>query len=898
MLSGDARHTQQQSPLIGRDRARETLHHAILRAVQGVPSVVGIRGRGGMGKTRVCAEAASYARLLGVTVVAGRAVAATSTIPFAPLANGVRRALADAPSDASALLALRRVLEGAEANGAEGLPGAVSALRRLVASFGHPLLVILDDLHHADRYSTQLLAALASQLSDEHLCIVASSGFHSPNDELLRSSCAEGALHDIDLPPLDEAAASELVRCTAGTTMPAHAIDAIVGSSSGNPLVLVSLATGVASSGVVPDEISDDVVARLLPNDVGCLELSKALAAAAPVALSSLPALAEAVQLSSALAEDAFDALTEAGLVEASDLGEYTLSPEALRRSVYRALGVTERRRLHRALAAGLDTLRSRGETVDVRLVAHHAASGALGVDADAARWAAAAGDVAAEVSAAQAAAWYERAVELSPLCDASRPGHLARLTDALFRAGDPTHGMVRGREALAVLRPGDERTRTVMTVVEALLAGAHSEQAMVLLEDERDYGELDACLLSLRAAASLAVGDHARAAQDLLRARQELSPSRAGLSEAPLVVQTYSAYLAHARADVEETRVRLREVQALAAGAPQQRQEWALGFGAFMLASTRMPLEAEVLLRKAEQLRVGGGTSSWTELAGVMVQACRGEWEGFLLEGARLHDEFRATGNAIGVGVLGTLLTMSRWAQGQVESPDPPRQRTRSADRVTPGIQNEAWAMHLLLRAARPRAPHLPDPGWVVGLAAPYAALLTGGGPTASSGTAAPSSPCFSQLVTSLAAAEKSFDADAAVTAVDLARSLGLPFYEAQARLAVGMLREGTGDDLTEAWRLFDEIGATRYRQRTAAALRQWGLPVPRKRRAIPGSLTQSEWQVVELISQGLRNRDIAEQLSYSLRTVETYVTRIYEKTGIGSRVDLVRARAAGTLQ
>jgi len=44
-------------------------------------------------------------------------------------------------------------------------------------------------------------------------------------------------------------------------------------------------------------------------------------------------------------------------------------------------------------------------------------------------------------------------------------------------------------------------------------------------------------------------------------------------------------------------------------------------------------------------------------------------------------------------------------------------------------------------------------------------------------------------------------------------------------------------------------------------------------------------------MIAQGYSNREIAETLKISTKTVETYKARSMEKLGLRSRVDLVRA-------
>jgi DNA-binding NarL/FixJ family response regulator len=51
------------------------------------------------------------------------------------------------------------------------------------------------------------------------------------------------------------------------------------------------------------------------------------------------------------------------------------------------------------------------------------------------------------------------------------------------------------------------------------------------------------------------------------------------------------------------------------------------------------------------------------------------------------------------------------------------------------------------------------------------------------------------------------------------------------------------------------------------------------------PAGLTVREVEVLRLISQGLTNAQVAEQLVISPRTVNTHLTSIYNKLGVESR-------------
>jgi DNA-binding CsgD family transcriptional regulator len=54
--------------------------------------------------------------------------------------------------------------------------------------------------------------------------------------------------------------------------------------------------------------------------------------------------------------------------------------------------------------------------------------------------------------------------------------------------------------------------------------------------------------------------------------------------------------------------------------------------------------------------------------------------------------------------------------------------------------------------------------------------------------------------------------------------------------------------------------------------------------------SLSESELRVAELVARGHSNREIAERLYMSHRTVGSHLYRIFPKLGLRSRVELAR--------
>lgn len=62
---------------------------------------------------------------------------------------------------------------------------------------------------------------------------------------------------------------------------------------------------------------------------------------------------------------------------------------------------------------------------------------------------------------------------------------------------------------------------------------------------------------------------------------------------------------------------------------------------------------------------------------------------------------------------------------------------------------------------------------------------------------------------------------------------------------------------------------------------------------------LSEREAEVLKLIAHGYSNKELAEQLCLSIKTVETYKNRLCEKLQLNSRVDIVRyAISQGWLQ
>lgn len=112
-------------------------------------------------------------------------------------------------------------------------------------------------------------------------------------------------------------------------------------------------------------------------------------------------------------------------------------------------------------------------------------------------------------------------------------------------------------------------------------------------------------------------------------------------------------------------------------------------------------------------------------------------------------------------------------------------------------------------------------------------------------------------------------------------------------------VLKEAAEADLLTAIRAVARGGAFIDPAMTATMIQGYLHPAASPPRMPDASgLSARELEVLKLVAQGYANREIAEQLFISVKTVETHKAHIGEKLGLRSRVDLMRyARAHGLL-
>jgi DNA-binding CsgD family transcriptional regulator len=136
---------------------------------------------------------------------------------------------------------------------------------------------------------------------------------------------------------------------------------------------------------------------------------------------------------------------------------------------------------------------------------------------------------------------------------------------------------------------------------------------------------------------------------------------------------------------------------------------------------------------------------------------------------------------------------------------------------------------------------------------------------------------------------------------AIAIFDDLGLAVDAARTRLllARALAAADAGAAVAEArgaLEALETIGAARDADEAAALIRSLGARAPRGGPSAEGPLTRREREVATLVAAGLGNREIADRLFITRKTVEHHVSSILAKLGLGGRAELA-ARAASLL-
>ena len=117
----------------------------------------------------------------------------------------------------------------------------------------------------------------------------------------------------------------------------------------------------------------------------------------------------------------------------------------------------------------------------------------------------------------------------------------------------------------------------------------------------------------------------------------------------------------------------------------------------------------------------------------------------------------------------------------------------------------------------------------------------------------------------------------------------IDMPFELGRTLLALGEAqrrfkqRRAAGASIRAALETFRTLGAPLWATKAEEGLARIGA-----RAASPEELTPTEQRVAGLVAEGLTNREVADALFVSVKTVEANLSRIFQKLGITSRRQL----------
>jgi DNA-binding CsgD family transcriptional regulator len=258
-----------QSRLVGRAAELSRLQGLLTAAAAGRPVVALVSGDAGVGKTRLVAELAAGARERGFTVLVGRCAELADSVPYLPLADALRDATSGSAAGGWVLeaLAARPVLSrllpdagSAEPVGGD-LPGMAQqqlfgAVLGMLAEIAEatPVLLVLEDLHWADRSTRDLVTFLSRVMHRERLAIVATyrtDDMHRRHP--LRPVVAEllrlPGVTSVGLGPLPAAAMAEHLTSISAELLDAAELGSLITRAEGNAYYAEELLAATAAAG-------------------------------------------------------------------------------------------------------------------------------------------------------------------------------------------------------------------------------------------------------------------------------------------------------------------------------------------------------------------------------------------------------------------------------------------------------------------------------------------------------------------------------------------------------------------------------------------------------------------------------------------------------------------------
>ncbi|MFJ4426513.1 helix-turn-helix transcriptional regulator [Streptomyces bobili] len=909
-----------RTELIGRQDECKVLDNLLAQARAGRSGVLVVRGEAGIGKTELLNHLLD--RATGCRVVRAVGVQSEMELSYA----GLHQLCAPLLSHLEGLPepqrnALRTAFGMQVGDAPDRFLVGLATLSLLAAAVGdEPLLCLVDDAQWLDRVSAQTLQFVARRLLAEPVLLVLAVR-ESGSREVLAD------LPELAVRGLGERDSRELLGSVVTGPLDQRVRDRIVAETRGNPLALVELPRGLAllemAGGFgVPETrpLSSQIEAgflrriRSLPAQTQQLLL---IAATEPVGdVSLLRSAAERLGI------DVDRAATEAEASGLLTLGTWVRFRHPLVRSAaHRAVGFEERRRVHAALAESIDA------TLYPERRVWHLASATAGPDENvAAELEGSAGRAQARGGIAAAAAFLDRATELTP--DPVRRGARAlAAARAKYQAGafDTARELVDAAELSHLDEAGAGRATLlrgqIMSAVKSASAGLP-----LLLEAAKRLQPFDSALAdqtyrdaiyAALTAGRLATGGVRDVAEAVLS-----TPGRTGTASRETRLLTGLARVVTDGYAVGAP-ILLDAVAAFRTG--ELSREDGLGwlpFACRMAHSTWDFAAWSELSARLVDLARGSGALAVLPSA-LLLRLSNRVFAGDLRAAASLTVEASAIGEATGSSFLahygalvvepfrgresttrqaietltqdrllrgeGKVTTATQWAAavlynglGRYEEAYAAAERgCENPQELGLSLQSRVELVEAAVRLGRTERAaeavrtieemaQVSGTPWALGISAATRALV-------SEGEAADA--LHREAIERL---------DAAGVRMDSARArlrhgewLRLERRRAQARTRLG-----------EAHEMLDAAGAEAFAERARRELTAAGVKVPGRAAAETALLTAKEAEIARLAQGGFTNPEIGARLFLSPHTVEWHLRKVFAKLGISSRKEIGSVR------
>jgi len=458
---------------VGREPEIQVLRSALQDALSGHGRLVLLVGEPGSGKTRTAEQLNTYARMRNAEVLLGRCYEGEGAPAFWPWVQLMRPCVLE--RDSATLQSLLGQGAAAVAQVVSEVSERLPRLDRLTdldpeqarfrlfdsittffknAARTRPLVLILDDLHWADRPSLRLLEFLAREIKDARILIVGTYrdielGRQHPLAQTLAELARHGQSERIVLRGLSERDVARFIEMTSGVAPSQKLASSVYRDTEGNPFFVNEVVKLLVAEGRlqqteepiswtfrIPEGVRE-VIGRRLDHlsEASNRVLTVASAVGREFGMDMLEPLCELSEerLLEAL-EEAVAARVVTEIPRAA--GRYSFSHSLVRETLYEELSSSRRVRLHRRIAEAIENLHSSSIELHVAELAHHFCQAAPGGIPDKAidYSTRAARRAASSLAYEEAAGHYERALEV---LDQKQPANPAARCELLLAMGD-----------------------------------------------------------------------------------------------------------------------------------------------------------------------------------------------------------------------------------------------------------------------------------------------------------------------------------------------------------------------------------------------------------------------------------------------------------------------------